>query len=109
MTPQPVPQKRHGALSHFSAVTLRSVSRFCAAAVMGRPPAAAAIAAASSLRNLRRSIAFMVGSLSLNSTLVGAVEHERGGQDMGQGGDHVERAPDDADVVSFYDHNKLAV
>src|SRR5262249_17109656 len=55
MTPQPVPQNRHGALSHFSSVTDRSVTRVCAAAGGGSPPTAAAIAAASSFRNSRRS------------------------------------------------------
>src|SRR6185312_13635793 len=58
MTPQPVPQKRQGALFHFSAVMDRSVTRFCAPTVEGRPPAAAASAAASSFKNSRRSSGF---------------------------------------------------
>jgi hypothetical protein len=55
MTLQPVPQKRHGALSHFSSETVRSVTRFAASAGTGMPPAAAAMAAASSLSTWRRS------------------------------------------------------
>src|SRR5262245_5385546 len=56
MTPQPVPQKRQGALFHFNSVNDLSVIRFCAAVGVGSPPAAAAMVAASSLRNWRRSI-----------------------------------------------------
>src|SRR5215475_4846729 len=48
ITPQPVPQNLHGALFHFSSVKERSVMRFCAPAGLDKPPAAAAIAAASS-------------------------------------------------------------
>src|SRR5262249_5806533 len=54
-TAQPAPQTRPGALSHFSSVTDRSVTRFGAPAGVGSPPTAAAIAAASSFRNSRRS------------------------------------------------------
>src|SRR6185369_11669080 len=70
MTPQPVPQKRQGALFHFNSVNDLSVIRFCAAAGAGNPPAAAAMAAASSLRNSRRSIPLffvIAGLLSLFS------------------------------------------
>src|SRR3954470_8674684 len=55
ITLQPVPQKRHAALSHFSSVCARSVTRFCASAGVAMPPAAAAIAAASSFSIWRRS------------------------------------------------------
>src|SRR3954447_9480161 len=55
ITLQPVPQKRHGALSHFSSLAARSVTRFAAIAGVVIPPASAAIAAASSLRTWRRS------------------------------------------------------
>src|SRR4029079_16659276 len=58
ITPQPVPQKRQGALFHFSSVIDRSVTRFCAASGAGSPPAAAANAAASNFRNSRRSRGF---------------------------------------------------
>ena len=58
MTPQPVPQNRQGALFHFNSVKDRSVIRFCAATGTGIPPATAAIAAASSFRNSRRSTRF---------------------------------------------------
>jgi hypothetical protein len=50
MTLQPVPQNRHGALSHFSSLSARSVTRFAASAGAAMPPASAAIAAASSFR-----------------------------------------------------------
>ena len=55
MTLQPVPQNRHGALSHFNSLALRSVTRLAASAGTVMPPAAAAIAAASSFRIWRRS------------------------------------------------------
>src|SRR5215510_8557383 len=60
ITLQPVPQNRHGALSHLSSLAARSVVRFAAASGVDRPPAAAAIAAASSLRKARRSTALVV-------------------------------------------------
>ncbi len=50
MTLQPVPQNRHGALSHFSSLWVRSVVRLAALAGTDMPPARAAMAAASSLR-----------------------------------------------------------
>ena len=37
ITPQPVPQKRQGALSHFSSVASRSVTRLAASAGAGMP------------------------------------------------------------------------
>src|SRR5215510_5092642 len=86
MTPQPVPQNRHGALFHFSSVTDRSVTRFCAASGAGSPPAAAAIAAASSFRNSRRSTRpwpIAVLPSQSNLTFVGSVKHQRRGQDFG--------------------------
>ena len=55
MTLQPVPQKRHGALSHFNSLSLRTVVRLAASAGTDMPPASAAIAAASSFRTWRRS------------------------------------------------------
>ena len=52
---QPVPQKRQAALSQFSSLTSRSVTRLAASAGIAMPPAAAAIAAASSFSIWRRS------------------------------------------------------
>src|SRR5262249_59418569 len=81
MMPQPVPQNRQGALSHLSSVEARSVTRFCAPAGIGNPPAAAAMAAASSLRNARRSNrSCFIAVLPTLSIFGGPVEHERGGQ-----------------------------
>src|SRR3954454_16053242 len=54
ITLQPVPQKRQGALSHFSSLEARSVTRFAAREGVATPPASAAIAAASSFRTWRR-------------------------------------------------------
>src|SRR5687768_1261196 len=101
MTPQPVPQNRQGALSHFNSVMDRSVTRFCAARGTGIPPAAAAIAAASSFRNSRRStlLLFIAGLLLLsNSTVVCSVEHQRRGQDVRHQRNDVERGADASDV-----------
>src|SRR5262249_62085956 len=91
MMPQPVPQKRQGALSHLSSVAARSVTRFCAASGAGSPPAAAAIAAASSFKNARRSkrLVLMSGLHSVSGR-VGPVEDQRGGQHAGQQRDRVE-------------------
>src|SRR5215510_999261 len=87
ITPQPVPQNRHGALFHFSSVNDRSVTRFCAARGVGIPPATPAIAAAFNFRNSRRSsrFVFIAGLLSLsNSALVRTVEHQCCGQHIRQ-------------------------
>ncbi|MCY1536469.1 hypothetical protein D9M68_719290 [compost metagenome] len=51
ITLQPVPQKRQGALFQFSAVISASVTRLLAEVAMGRPAAAAAMAAALALAN----------------------------------------------------------
>jgi hypothetical protein len=51
ITLQPVPQNRHGALSQFSSLAARSVTRLAATLAAGIPPASAAIAAASSFRS----------------------------------------------------------
>jgi hypothetical protein len=65
ITLQPVPQKRHGALSHLSSDSSRSVTRFAAIAGAGMPPARAAIAAAFILRTSRRSGCDVVMMISL--------------------------------------------
>src|SRR5262249_38670875 len=86
MTPQPVPQKRQGALFHFNSVTARSVTRFCAASGVAIPPAAAAIAAASNFRNARRSTRLWPIAVLLScatSAVVGSLEHQRRGHDVG--------------------------
>ena len=65
ITLQPVPQKRQAALSHFSSLASRSVTRFAASAGTGMPPAAAAMAAASSFSIWRRSsLGWVIGTLS---------------------------------------------
>src|SRR5215831_18019879 len=56
LTPQPTPQKRHGALDHLSLVSSASVTRFCPAAGKGMPATLAAVAAAVCLMNSRRDI-----------------------------------------------------
>src|SRR5262249_41893212 len=112
MTPQPVPQNRHGALFHLSSVTARSVTRFCAASGVGIPPAAAAIAAASSLRNSRRSTRLapiLVLPAYAASTLVGPVKHQSGGEHAGQRRDRVENGADRPDVGGFDHDDELAV
>src|ERR1041385_258572 len=94
MTLQPVPQKRHAALSHFSSLVARSVTRLAAPATDGMPPAKAAIAAASSLRTWRRSsLDPVIGSSLASGCRVNRVEHEGSGIDVGQQRDVVEGCP----------------
>src|SRR5262252_9204297 len=113
MTPQPVPQNRQGALFHFSSVAPRSVTRFCAARGVGSPPAAAAMAAASSFRNSRRSTrCWLIAASSPfapESTFVGSVEHERRGQNLGHHGNGVQRGTDASDVERLDHHHELAL
>src|SRR5690625_5554971 len=54
ITPQPTPQKRHGALLHFSRVRSWLVMRLLAAAGICMPTAEAATAAALAFANWRR-------------------------------------------------------
>src|SRR5262245_8246906 len=56
ITPQPVPQKRHGAFDHLSWAELGSVAMFCARPGSGMPATAAAVAAAVSLMNSLRVV-----------------------------------------------------
>src|SRR5215510_5246262 len=107
ITPQPVPQNRQGALFHLNSVKARSVMRFCAASGLGSPPAAAAIAAASSFRNVRRSIRSWPIAVSLSqwsSTMVGCVEHKRRSQHFWHHRDGGQRGAD-ADNVGRLDHH----
>ena len=53
LTPQPVPQNRHGAFDHFIRVNSESVTMFAADAGSGTPATAAAVAAADCLMNSR--------------------------------------------------------
>src|SRR5215470_16860860 len=112
ITPQPVPQNRHGALSHLSSVTDRSVTRFCAPTGAGSPPAATAIAAAFSLRNSRRSTRLgpIATSLlrSMNSVVSGSLEHQRGAQHVRHRRDSIEIRTDPANIRRFDDHHELA-
>src|SRR6185503_16587647 len=93
ITLQPVPQKRHGALSHLSSLAARSVTTFAASAGAAIPPAAAAIAAASILRIWRRSSGVVMVSLS---TRFGRVKDEGGGKHIGQQRNRIERRADRA-------------
>src|ERR1043166_2004548 len=79
MTLQPVPQKRQAALSHFSSLASRSVTRLAAIAGTGIPAAVAAIAAASSLSSWRRSSLAVMAIPPADWRLAGfgGVEHER--------------------------------
>src|SRR4051794_9645130 len=112
MTLQPVPQKRHGALSHFSSLASRSVMRFAARAGAGIPPARAAIAAAFNLRTWRRSGCdgviwrFFPGGVPRR---VKGVKDERGGVDVGEEGEFVERGSDDPRLWRVDDDHKLAL
>src|SRR5262249_49885687 len=56
LTPQPTPQKRHGAFDHLSFVSSASVTRFCASETNGMPATAAVVVAAVCLINSRRDI-----------------------------------------------------
>src|SRR3954453_9059061 len=85
ITLRPVPQNRHGALSHFNSLAARSVTRLAARAIDGIPPARAAIAAGSSLRTWRRSsLGSVMKILPKSGGRVEGVENERGGIDVGQ-------------------------
>ena len=53
LTPQPVPQNRHGAFDHFIRVNSESVTMFAADPGSGMPATAAAVAAADCLMNSR--------------------------------------------------------
>src|SRR4051794_11377091 len=63
MTPQPVPQKRHGALDHFISSASTPPGTDCAAAGAARPAVAAAIAAACALRRSRRVSSVVIDCL----------------------------------------------
>src|SRR4051794_18643154 len=93
ITLQPVPQKRQGALSHFSSLASRSVTRLAAREGSGTPPATAAMAAASSFSTWRRSSFGTVMAIPFNAGAlagVDGVKHERGGIDVGQKRNDVE-------------------
>src|ERR1041385_2853686 len=105
MTLQPVPQKRHAALSHFSSLVARSVTRLAAPATDGMPPAKAAIAAASSLRTWRRSsLEPVIGSSLASGCRVNRVEHEGSGIDVGHQRDVVEGCPQRGGI-RYFDHD----
>src|SRR4051795_1870420 len=106
MTLQPVPQNRHGALSHFNSLALRSVTRLAAPAATGMPPASAAIAAASSLRTCRRS---SLGAVMGSGSGVEGVEDERGGIDVGQQRQRVERGAERAGIRRIDHDDELAL
>src|SRR5690242_19104559 len=62
MTPQPVPQKRHGALAHLRSAAAASVTTFCAAAIAGGSETAVAAPATVELRRNARREVFMASS-----------------------------------------------
>src|SRR3954469_21571804 len=112
MTLHPVPQKRHGALSHFSSLASRSVTRLAASDGTGMPPASAAMAAASSLSSWRRSSFPAVMATPCNagaSAGVDGVKDERGGVNVGKQGDGVERGSNKAGIRGIYHHDELAL
>src|SRR3954447_9100686 len=110
ITLQPVPQKRHGALSHLSSVAARSVTRFAASAGVAIPPAAAAIAAASSLRTWRRSsFAVVMIVFSRASARIDGVKDEGGREHVRQQRNRIERRPQGARVRGFEHDHKLAL
>src|SRR4051794_12219101 len=89
MTLHPVPQNRQAALSHFSSLALRSLTRLAASAGTGIPAAAAAIAAASSLSSWRRSSLAVMRFLPASGSLwrlgrLNGVKDKRGGMHMRQ-------------------------
>src|SRR6185369_11031556 len=109
ITLQPVPQNRHAALSHFSSLVARSVTRLAATAVVDMPPASAAIAAASSFRTWRRSS--LGADMAILQTLgdgVDGVKDDRGGIDVGQQRDGVERRAQRAGIRGFDHDDELA-
>src|SRR5947209_8335214 len=103
ITPHPVPQNRQGALFHCSSLDARSVIKFAPSAGEAMPPAAAAIAAASSFRIWRRS-SFLVMFLPCTSG-VDRVENKRGREYVGQQRDGVERRPDRTGIRCLDDHH----
>src|SRR3954467_1159853 len=110
ITLQPVPQKRHGALSHLSSLAARSVTRFAASAGVVMPPAAAAIAAASSLRTWRRSsFAVVMIVFSRASARIDGVKDEGSREHVRQQRDGVERRPEGARVRRLEDDDELAL
>src|SRR5262245_43820924 len=77
LTPQPVPQKRHGAFDHFMFVRARSPTSACAAPGSGTPATAAAAAAADCLTNSRRVI-FNFHLVIHGGRRLAVLIHERG-------------------------------
>src|SRR6187455_1368168 len=72
ITPQPVPQKRHGAFDHLAPAGSFSLEASCAQPGSGMPATAAAAAAADCLRNSRLAIG--IGNLLVHGVeAVGAL------------------------------------
>src|SRR4051794_26337047 len=109
MTLHPVPQNRHGALSHFSSLSDRSVTRFAACAGAAIPPAIAAMAAACSLRTWRRS-GFSADMTFLPRLLarIDGVKDQRRRIDVGQQRDLIERRADGTGIGNIDHHDELA-
>src|SRR5262245_12841939 len=63
MTPQPVPQKRHGAFDHFISRAATPPGTDCAEAGAAMPAVAAAIAAACAFRRSRRVSSVVIDCL----------------------------------------------
>src|SRR5688572_1236568 len=111
MTLQPVPQKRHGALSHVSSLAARSVTTLAPSAGADIPPAAIAIAAASSFSTCRRSSFSVVmsnPSAAASGGIVG-VKDERGREHVRQQRDGVEGRSDGAGARRLDDDHELAL
>src|SRR6516165_3525796 len=113
ITEQPVPQKRQAALSHFSSLSSRSVTRLAASAGAGMPAAAAAMAAASSFSTWRRSsLGDVMGVLQVlrrrGASGFDGVKDECRGIDVRQELDGVERGAEAARVGRLDHDDELA-
>ena len=111
ITLQPVPQKRHGALSHFSSLAARSVTRLAASAGTGIPPASGRHRGGLQLEDLA-AIELGCGhdsSPDVRSVGVDGVKDERGGIDVGQQRDGVERRSERAGVRRVDHDDELAL
>src|SRR5512141_869723 len=106
-TPQPVPQKRHGAFDHFIRVNAASVTTFCAAPGSGIPATEAAAAAADCLTKVRRVI-FKVDLVVHGGGALAVLVDERGGEHPVERLQADERVGDRGLIRRFQRHHELA-
>src|SRR5690606_23974391 len=106
MTPQPVPQKRQGALSHLISSALTPPGTGWAAAGSAMPAAAAATPAACAFRMSRRVSSLPIGLVLFRIDLF---ENHVGGDHAVDEGDAHERIAEYAGARPFDHHDDLAL